>query len=134
MKNLKQILEYVNTTDNSLLQHALSDFIRSLTIELLNEQVIDPISDDDFFNRDNDIINLHQDIELDANSSLSIIYKSSCDFEYAEYDEVGLYSKGDRIGCKNISCEIIKIELYLFDGSILDLTDRLYEYVYNKLM
>lgn len=134
MKTFKQILEYVNTTDNDLLKHALSDFIRSLTIELLDNQIIDSIEDQDFFDRDKNIIGLHQEIELDVNSSLSIIYKSSCDFEYAEYDEVGLYSKGDRIGCKNISCEILKIELYLFDGSVLDLTDRLYEYVYNKLM
>ncbi len=134
METFKQILDFVNTTDNDLLKHALSDFIKNLTIELLNDKSIDSIDEQSFLDEDKNIIKLNKEIELQASSSLDIIYKAYCDFEYAEYDEVGLYSKGDRIGCKNISCEILKIELYLFDGSSFDLTDRLYEYVYNKLM
>ena len=138
MTTLEQIELYISTTDNNLLKYAISDFIKGLALNYLTNENIDlcPISDELFLDKNSTIVDDEIFLEPNDEVGVKIEYTAYCDWQYSNSDErnVGLYSKGDLIGCKNISCEILKIELYLFDGSTFDLTDRLYEYVYNKLM
>ena len=133
MKNLKQALEFINTTENTLLQTVLSDFIKDLSINLLDEVDVNPICEEDFTDKERSTIKDYRELELSCNSSIELEFTATCNFEYAERDEDGLYSKGDIIGCNNIECDINKVTLYLFDGSEFNLTDQLGEYFYKRL-
>jgi len=138
MTTLEQIELYISTTENNLLKYAISDFIKGLALNYLSNENVDlyPISDELFLDKNSTVVD--DEIFLDPNDEvgIKIEYTAYCNWEYSLSDErdVGLYGKGDIIGCKDINCDIKKIELFLFDGSTFDLTDQLYEYVLKKLL
>ena len=134
--NLQELRDLNITLEQSLQAYAIKYFALGLVKELLDTDGIEPIDTQIFLNECQDEIkNQELQIELTNDSHLVVNYTAFCEFEWNTVDETenGLGRKGDVAGVDAFWADIQKIELFLFDGSIFDLTEELRETITKAL-
>jgi len=134
--NLQELRDLNITLEQSLQAYAIKYFALGLVKELLDTDGIEPIDTQIFLNECQDEIkNQELQIELTNDSHLVVNYTAFCEFEWHTVDETenGLGKKGDVADVDTYWADIQKIELFLFDGSIFDLTEELRETITKAL-
>jgi len=134
--NLQDLRDLHTTLDQSLQAYAIKYFALGLVEELLDTDEIEPIDTQIFLNECQDEVkNQELQIELTTDSHLVVNYTAFCEFEWHTVDETenGLGKKGDVADVDTYWADIQKIELFLFDGSIFDLTEELRETITKAL-
>ena len=134
--NLQELRDLHITLEQSLQAYAIKYFALGLVEELLDIDDIEPIDTQIFLNECQDEIkNQELQIELTNDSHLVVNYTAFCEFEWHTVDETenGLGKKGDVADVDIYWADIQKIELFLFDGSVFDLTEELRETITKAL-